>query len=204
MQPKLVRIWWLVCLRGLFDVTFAAPFFWPFLREVNTLTALVALTTLIGGLLELVMYWRMRGHTFQGVLRLIGAADVLLGTVLFFIAPVTLALLLVLTGLWIGVRSFAVLWLGLSIVAHPYLRLIPAGAGVLGIIGAGIAMLFLEDALWPFVLLLLAYAAVSVPLHLLIGLRMRREWPRVEKEEAQQAAEPSSAATPTMKDQEPA
>lgn len=194
-RNKLAPMWWLVLLRGLVDGALLLPFFEAEWRVLEPLTQLIAVTALVGAALELAMLLWMREHAFRGVIRLFLLADAALGLFLWFAQPVTPALLLVAVGIWLGARSFGVLWLGLSIVKHPYLRAIPAGAGGLGMLVAVVAMLWLDPVTQTVVRLAAAYGAVAVVLHVVIALRMLADKRRLAREaRAASSAEASGSA----------
>ena len=178
MRPKLTNIWWLVLIRGFVDGALALPLFgmWP--HDLDALTVLVAFVTLVGGVLELAMYAMMRGHRFQGILRLMGVADVLLGLGLYVIPglidySVTPAFLLVLSGMWIATRGFAVLWLGLSIVNHPYIRIVSVLPGIAALAAGAAMMLFLPPTLSIIVYMICGYGVGSFLLHIVVAVGRR-------------------------------
>lgn len=199
MRPKLTNIWWLVLLRGFVDGALALPLFgmWP--ADLHSLTVLVAFVTLVGGVLELAMYGMMRGHRFQGILRLMGVADVLLGLGLYVIPglidySVTPAFLLVLSGMWIATRGFAVLWLGLSIVNHPYIRIVSVLPGFAALAAGAAMMLFLPPTLNIIVYMICGYGIGSSLLHIVVALRMRIDRYRIKQEERRQRLAQEQAA----------
>ncbi len=178
MKPKLHEIWGLVLVRGLLEGALAVIYFKPAFQSAGALAAFVSTVILGGGLLELVMAYRLRGHTFRSILIFTGLSSVLLGGFilmrLYLNLPVTLALLVVLTGLWVALRGFAALWLGLSIVEGTFDRAVPVTAGLLGLVVGG-AGLWLEVELSLFVALISIYGLGSLLVHLLVALRMRAE-----------------------------
>ena len=193
-RNKLAPMWWLVLLRGLVDGALLIPFFEAEWRGLEPLTQLVAVTALVGAALELAMLLWMREHEFRGIIRLFLLGDAALGLFLWFAQPVTPALLLVAVGIWLGARSLGVLWLGLSIVKHPYLRAVPVGAGGLGMLVAVVAMLWLDPVTKTVVQLAAAYGAAAVVLHVVIALRMLADKRRLARE-ARAASSPESSGS---------
>lgn len=184
MRRKLHTIWWMVLLRGLIEGLLAAPFFVAALRVPEHLTLAVPALMLGGGLVELAMFVWLREHPFRNILRLLALGSVALGLYLLWSHPeTTVGMLVVLTGLWMVLRGFAALWLGLSIVRHPYIR----AASVVGGLGAAgfgaTAMLFLAPSVSTFALFLLLYATAGGVMHIIIALRMRADKRRVLAEE---------------------
>ena len=189
MHRKLHTIWWMVLLRGLVEGLLVAPFFIAPLRAPAELTLAVPAIMLLGGLVELAMFVWLRDHPFRAILRLLALGSVALGLYLLWSHPdTTVGMLVVLTGLWMVLRGFAALWLGLSIVKHPYIR----AAAVLGGVGAAgfgaTAMLFLAPSVSAFALFLLIYAVAGGAMHIIIALRMRADKRRVLAEERAAAA----------------
>ena len=169
---KLYRIWWLVLLRGLVEGALALPLLMPELRTEATLTRLVAGTALAGGFLEMCMFFVLRDHAFRPMLRLFGLSGVFIGSLMFFLQPLTLAMLLVGTGLWIAIRGFTALWIGLSIVDRPLDRWIPAAAGLLSLL-FGLTLLWLDVPFETFAFMISIYALGSTLAHLAVAIRMR-------------------------------
>lgn len=160
-------------LRGLLDGALVLPFLLEGYREREEVALLVGGIMLGGGLLELAMFYLLRGHPFQGILRLTGIAGVLIGGFLLLIKPVTVQLLLVTPGLWLTVRGFAALWLGLSIVERPLDRAIPVAAGLVSALFGVAAMVALPPELDLILTIIAVYGAGSAFLHAVVALRMR-------------------------------
>lgn len=126
----------------------------------------------------------LRGHAARSILRFAGTTGLMIaGFILynyfFAQAVVTLKLLVVMMELWVAVRGFAGLWLGLSITSPDALdRGMPVGAGLLGL-GAGFAALlfFSPEAPTPFVRLLSLYGLVALLVQSLAAFRLRRRAP---------------------------
>lgn len=195
-SPKLFDVWRSVLLRGLFEGALAVLALFGMFYEVGPLARFIIIVLLGGSLVELVMAHRLRGHAFRNILIFVGGSGLLIaGFILynFFFAEalVTLNLLVVMMGLWVAVRGFAALWLGLSIVAGTFERAVPVGAGLLGLAVGFAALLFFspDESTW-FVRLLSLYGLGSLAVHLAVALRMRRDRRRVEKERGEERAPP--------------
>lgn len=160
-------------LRGLLDAALIIPYLQDNYGERRGVALLVGGIMLGGGLLELLMFYWMRKHPFQGILRLTGFAGVLIGIFLLLIEPVTVQLILVASGLWLAVRGFAALWLGLSIVERPLDRAIPVAAGLGSALIGVAAMVALPPDLGLILAIIAAYGAGSAFLHTVVALRMR-------------------------------
>ena len=175
MKRKLYTLWWLVLLRGLVETGLVYPYIAESLQTPGTLTIIVGTVGLVGGLLEIIMVLRMRGHFFQGILRFIGAASMLFGGFLLWSYPPTIGLLVVMTGLWLVVRGFGVFWLGLSIIERPLDRSLPMLSGFIAI-GIGVyAMLWMDPEMNLYLLLLGLIGLASALMHLAISLRLRAD-----------------------------
>lgn len=195
MPRKLHTIWWMVLLRGLVEGLLVAPYVAGVLHLPEQLTLYVPAVILGGGLIELAMFVWLRGHPFRGILRLVALGSVALGLFLLWQHPeTTLGMLVVLTGLWMAVQGFAALWLGLSIVNHPYIRAVAVLAGTGSALFGVVAMLWLPPHAGPFIVVLAAYGVGSLALHVVVALRMRADRRRVLAEE--RAAAAAAAAPP--------
>lgn len=170
-RPKLIRIWHLVLLRALVEGLLLLPFLRPDLQALQPATWVIAGAALGGGVLELLMYWRMRGHPFQGILRFNGIVGLIAGVVLLTATQFTIHFLIFVVGVWITLRGFAGLWLGLSIIERPLDRAIPAGAGLVAV-GFGVWLMWLQVGVETFALLLFVYGLGSTLMHLALGLRI--------------------------------
>lgn len=195
--PKLSDVWVHVLLRGLIEGALVLVFFIGALHDVGPLALFIALTLSGGSLVELAMAHRLRGHAFRGILLFTGITGLMIGGFIlynyfFAEAVVTLTLLVVMMGLWVAVRGFAALWLGLSIVAGTFERAVPVGAGLLGL-GVGFAALlfFSPESEATFVRLLSLYGLGSIIVHVMVAVRMRRDRRRLE-----QSAQGSAQGTP--------
>jgi len=180
--PKLFDVWGFVLLRGLFEGALAVLFFFDVFygEDVGPLSRFIMVVLLGGSLIELFMARRLRGHAFRSILIFVGGSGLaiscfILYNFFFSQALVTLNLLVVMMGLWVAVRGFAALWLGLSIVAGTFDRAVPVGAGLLGLAAGFAALLFFspEESAW-FVRLLSLYGLGSLGVHLAVAFRMRR------------------------------
>ena len=160
-------------LRGLLDIALVLPYLQGAYEDRKEAALLIGGVMLVGGLLELLMFFWLRGHAFQGILRLTGIAGVLIGIFLLFIEPVTPQLLLVTTGLWLAVRGFAALWLGLSIVERPLDRALPVLAGLGSALVGVAAMVAPAPRLALLIPAMAAYGAGSAFLHTVVALRIR-------------------------------
>lgn len=192
--PKLFDVWGFVLLRGLIEGALLLLFFFSVFYEVGPLALFLIVVLLGGSLVELIMARRLRGHAFRNILLFVGLSGLLIAgfvsyNYFFSKALVTLTLLVVMAGLWVAVRGFAALWLGLSIVSGTFERAVPIVAGLLGL-GVGFAALlfFSPDEPTTFVRLLSLYGLGSLVVHVLVALRMRRDRRRVMRERAQSTA----------------
>lgn len=181
METKLHEIWRSVLLRGLIEGTLVAVYFLPATQSIEALTAFVAAVVFSGSLLELAVAYRLGGHPFRSILIFTGLAGAAIGGFLFirliFDLSITQDLLMVMVGLWVALRGFAALWLGLSIVSKTFDRAVPSVAGLLGLIG-GAVLLWMEMERSVFVALLALYGAGSFLVHILVALRMWAEQKR--------------------------
>lgn len=184
MARKLYSIWWIVLLRGAVEAGLMAPFWVEPLQSTPMLGLYVAAVVLGTGLLDVMMLLWMRGHTFQGILRLIAFSSIAFGGYLFVVQPTLLGKLLWFTGLWMAVRGFAGLWLGLSIVRHPYVRWTTIMAGLASVLSGMAAMLWLPPQMHVYLLLVAVYVAGSVVAHAVVAARMRRDRRRVLRSKA--------------------
>lgn len=181
METKLHEIWRSVLLRGLIEGTLVAVYFIPGVRSIEALMAFVAAVIFSGSLVELIVAYRLGSHPFRSILAFMGLAGMVIGGFLFvrlvFDLSVTQGLLVVMAGLWVALRGFAALWLGLSIVSGTFDRAVPSAAGLLGLLG-GAVLLWMEMERSVLVGLLAIYGAGSFLVHVLVALRMRAEHKR--------------------------
>lgn len=179
--PKLADVWGFVLLRGLVEGALIVLFFVPFLQEVGPLALFITAVLCGGSLIELVMAYRLPGHAFRSILIFIGVTGLMIGGFIFFFygfaeGRVTLALLVTMMALWVSLRGFAALWLGLSIVSGTFERAVPTVAGLVGLgVGTVALLFFTPESSQPLVRLLSLYGLGSVIVHLLVALRMRRD-----------------------------
>jgi hypothetical protein len=180
-SPKLFDVWRLVLVRGLFEGAFVVLALFGVFYEVGPLARFIMTVLLGGSLVELFMARRLWGHPFRSILLFVGGSGLLIGlfiTYNFFFAEalVTLKLLVVMIGLWVAVRGFAALWLGLSIVVGTFERAVPVGAGLLGLaLGFAALLFFTPEEPTLFVRLLSLYGLGSLGVHLAVAVRMRRQ-----------------------------
>lgn len=181
METKLHEIWRTTLLRGLIESTLVAVYFLPIAQSLEILAAFLAAVVFSGSLLELAVAYRLGDHPFRNILVFTGLAGAAIGGFLFirlvFDLSITQDLLMVMVGLWVALRGFAALWLGLSIVSKTFDRAVPSIAGLLGLIG-GTVFLWLEMERSVFVALLAFYGAGSFLVHILVAFRMRAEQKR--------------------------
>lgn len=178
--PKLSDLWGAVLLRGLIEGALVALFFLPSLQDIGPLALFVTAVLVGGSLVELTMAYRLPGHAFRSILLFVGITGLMIGGFIFYFygfseGQVTLTLLVTMMALWVAVRGFAALWLGLSIVSGTFERIVPVVAGLVGL-GLGLAALlfFSPESTQPLVHLLSLYGLGSVIIHLLVAFRMRR------------------------------
>ena len=187
-SPKLFDVWGFVLLRGLIEGALLLTFFFEVFYQAGPLALFIALSLAGGSLVELAMARRLAGHAFRGILLFTGLTGLMIAGVILYAyffaeAEVTLTLLVVMIGLWVSVRGFAALWLGLSIVAGTFERGVPLGAGLLGLgIGFAALLFFSPESETPFVRLLSLYGLGSIIVHLMVAFRMRRDRRRLEHE----------------------
>lgn len=178
METKLHDIWWTVLLRGLIEGTLVSAYFLPVAQSIEVLTTFVAVVVLGGSLIELAVAYWLGSHPFRNILVFTGLAGAAIGGFLFirpiFDLSITQGLLMVMVGLWVALRGFAALWLGLSIVSGTFDRAVPTVAGLLGLLG-GTVLLLMEMERSVFVALIALYGAGSFLVHVLVALRMRVE-----------------------------
>ncbi len=177
--PKLADNWMLVLLRGLIEGLFIVLYFVPGLESVPALTVFAAGVVAGGSVIELIMAMRLPGHAFRGILLFSGVVGLCIAAFLFYAYPGTTDLFVVVGGLWVALRGFAALWLGLSIVEGTFDRAVPMVAGVVGLLAGAWAMIFLTVEVPALVNLVAFYGAVSLVVHLLVALRMRSEEQRL-------------------------
>lgn len=181
--PKLRDSWYLVLARGLVEGALVIIYFAASIQSRADLGIFLGFVVAVGSLLELSMAWRLPGHAFRGILIFTGLSGLAIGGFLLvraFTADMTLPLLIVFTGLWVALRGFASLWLGLSIVSGTFDRIVPTLAGLVGLVVGGWAMIWYDpETADNFVRAISLFGALSVVVHLLVALRMRGEHQRV-------------------------
>lgn len=196
MKRKLADIWLLVLLRGLIEGSLLLMFFFPEAQSVEGISVFFGATLLGGSLVELVMAWRLPGHPFRGILVFVGVAGSVVGAFLLYNFPATMNLLWLMTGLWVALRGFAALWLGLSIVSGTFDRLVPALAGLLGLLVGAYAMIFMRAEPQTYILLIAAYAFGAAVIHIVVALRMGLEERRLQAETSAQQEAPAKKEQP--------
>ncbi len=183
-QPrlKLHEAWYLVLARGLVEGALAVIYFIDGVQSPVDLAVFCGVVIGAGSLLELALAYRLPGHAFRSILVFTGLTGLVIGGFLVqrvFGDDVTLALLIVTTGLWVALRGFASLWLGLSIVSGTFDRAVPTAAGLAGLLVGGWAMIWYDPLTANnFVWAISLYGGLSVLVHLLVALRLRAEHQR--------------------------
>ena len=172
-HPKLADIWPLVLLRGLLALALVLVVFIPSDFLLPLLGLLFGIVLVVGGLLELLMGYRLSGHPFRGILFFTGLTSTLIGVFLLYYYPANMALLVVTTGLWVALRGFAALWLGLSIVSGTFDRLLPAGAGLAALLLGTSAMIWLNPPSNVFANLVAVYALGAGLIQAVVAFRLR-------------------------------
>ena len=172
-HPKLGDIWHLVLLRGFLALALVLAVFIPNDALLSILGLLFGGVLVVGGLLELLMGHQLPGHPFRGILIFTGLTSMLIGAFLLYYYPANMALLVVTTGLWVALRGFAALWLGLSIVSGTFDRLLPAGAGLAALILGASAMIWLNPPSNVYANLVAVYALGAGLIQIVVAFRLR-------------------------------
>ena len=174
-HPKLGDIWHLVLLRGLLALALVLVVFIPNDALLSILGLLFGGVLVVGGLLELLMGYRLPGHPFRGILIFTGLTSTLIGAFLLYYYPANMALLVVTTGLWVALRGFAALWLGLSIVSGTFDRLMPVGAGLAALTLGASAMIWLNPPSSVYANLVAVYALGAGLIQIVVAFRLRNQ-----------------------------
>ena len=171
---QLARLWWLVLLRAAVSAGFAVGFALVLVGTYDSPARLAGAAMLAGGVLEVVMAFRLRRDAYRAVLGLSALVGLGTGGALLWMAPMTLALLMTITGLWMAAYGFAALWLVLSMESQSRDRWISLVGAFIGF-GVGIfVMVGPHGSETLFALIVVGYTLASAALYILTALHVRK------------------------------
>ncbi|MGI9173997.1 MAG: hypothetical protein ACR2GR_01580 [Rhodothermales bacterium] len=171
---QLARLWWLVLLRAVVSAGFAVGFSLVLVGAYHSPGRLAGAAMLAGGLLEIVMAFRLRREAYRALLGFSALVGIGAGGGLLAIAPMPLALLMTVVGLWMAAYGFVALWLVLSMDGQSEDRWISVAAALVGV-GVGVfVMVGPHGSERLFAAIVVGYTLASAALSALAAFHVRK------------------------------